>query len=44
MSQDIAGEKQQPLYPPSDATSLPPEPPATLSLDARIIEGTSLDT
>ena len=36
MSQDIAGEKPQALYPHSDATSVPPEPTITLPIYSRI--------
>ena len=44
MSQDIPREKQQPLLTVSDASSLLPEPTPAVTLDDRIIEGTSLHT
>jgi hypothetical protein len=44
MSQDIPREKQLPLSSLPDTICLPPESTPTVTLDARIIEGTSLDT
>ena len=40
MSQDIPREQQQPAYPPSDATAVPPEPFNVHTIPSRTIDGT----